>query len=204
MAADAGAQFPSGAQSDFEWDLPRWVPRPVVPADNPMNPAKVELGRRLFYDSRLSATGEFSCASCHVQALAFSDGAKVSVGATGEMHPRNSMSLTNVAYNSVQTWANPLMQHLEQQLLVPIFGENPVELGLAGKETALLQSLQNDADYRALFSQAFEEQEAVSVRNVARAIAAFERTMVSFNSPYDRYRYGGDGVASPEENRTAT
>ncbi|MEO1634341.1 MAG: MbnH family di-heme enzyme [Cyanobacteria bacterium J06631_9] len=183
---------------DFQWNLPGWVPKPVVPEDNPMNAAKVELGRRLFYDSRLSATGDFSCATCHIQALAFTDGEKVSVGATGQVHPRNSMSLTNAGYNSVQTWANPLMQHLEQQMLVPLFGEEPVELGMAGKEAELIKNLQNDANYQVLFNESFPEQASVSVRNISRAIAAFERTIVSFNSPYDSYRYGGDSTAISE------
>lgn len=182
--------------SDFVWDLPDWVPKPVVPRDNPMSVAKVELGRSLFYEPRLSVTGEFSCGACHVQGLAFTDSRTVAVGATGQSHPRNSMSLTNVAYNSVQTWANPLMQDLELQLLVPLFGEEPIEMGMAGKEVELLENLAGDPDYRAQFEVAFEDEaEPVSIRNIARAIAAFERTLVSFNSPYDRYRYGGDLTA---------
>ena len=180
---------------EFQWDLPSWVPKPMVPEDNPMSVAKVELGRQLFYEPRLSATGDFSCASCHVQALAFTDGDKISIGATGQEHPRNSMSLTNVAYNSVQTWANPLVHTLEQQLLVPLFGEEPIELGMAGKESELLADLRADASYQSQFDAAFEEEDTVSVRNISLAIAAFERTLVSFNSPYDRYRYGGDRTA---------
>lgn len=180
----------------FDWQLPNWVPKPVVPADNPMTAAKVELGRHLFYEPRLSVTGDFSCASCHLQRLSFSDGKVLPAGATGEIHPRNSMGLTNVGYNSVQTWANPLMQHLEQQLLVPLFGEEPVELGMAGRETELLQTLQADPDYPQRFRQVFgEENNPISIRNISLAIAAFERTLNSFNSPYDRYRYGGDAAA---------
>ncbi|MEM8505849.1 MAG: MbnH family di-heme enzyme [Cyanobacteria bacterium P01_D01_bin.1] len=182
--------------SDFQWDLPSWMPKPVVPDDNPMSAAKVELGRHLFYEPRLSVTSDFSCATCHVQSLAFTDGKKTSPGATGDFHRLNSMSLTNVAYNSVQTWANPLMLHLEQQMLVPLFGEDPVELGMAGKEVELLDSLKNDPEYLARFEAAFgEDDDPVSIRNVTQAIAAFERTLLSFNSPYDRYRYGGDKSA---------
>lgn len=180
---------------DFDWDLPSWVPKPVVPEDNPMSLAKVELGRALFYEPRLSATGDFSCGTCHLQSLAFADGKTLPVGVTGQAHPKNSMSLTNVGYNSVQTWANPLMQHLEQQMLVPLFGENPVELGMAGKETELLNTLQTDPTYLAQFEAAFEEDAPVSVRTISLAIAAFERTLLSFNSPYDQYRYGGDRTA---------
>ncbi len=184
------------AEADFAWNLPEWAPKPVVPADNPMTQAKVELGRHLFYEKRLSVNGRQSCASCHIQALAFTDGKAVSVGTTGEAHPRNAMSLANVAYNSVLTWANPLMRHLEQQMLVPLFGEEPVELGMAGKEAQLLALLQEDENYARLFSAAFPDaDEAVSIRNLTFAIAAFQRSLVSFNSPYDRYRYGGDSNA---------
>ncbi|MEM9007741.1 MAG: MbnH family di-heme enzyme [Cyanobacteria bacterium P01_F01_bin.86] len=179
----------------FDWQLPGWVPRPLVPEDNPMTAAKVELGRHLFYEPRLSVTGDFACASCHFQHLAFADGKTLPAGATGQIHPRNAMSLTNVGYNSVQTWANPLMQHLEQQMLVPLFGEEPVELGMAGRENELLQTLQDDSDYQRWFKAVFGDENPVTVRNLSLAIAAFERTLNSFNSPYDRYRYGGDAAA---------
>ena len=181
-------------KSTYEWkDLPEWAPKPMVPAENPMTDAKVELGRHLFYEQRLSVTGDYACATCHKQALAFTDGKPVSVGATGERHPRAAMSLTNVAYASVLTWANPLTTDLEEQLLVPMFGEEPVEMGLAGLEGQILQMLEDDLDYRQRFRAAFpDEIDPVSVANIAKAIASFERSLVSFNSPYDRYRYGGE------------
>ncbi|GAB1538866.1 di-heme enzyme [Scytonema sp. NUACC21] len=161
-----------------------------------MSAAKVELGRHLFYEKRLSITGEFSCGSCHIQAKAFADAKPVAVGATGEKHPRNSMSLTNIAYNSVLTWANPIMKDLETQLLVPLFGEHPVEMGMAGREEEILTMLRGDAMYRQFFAAAFGAQDDyISIANLAKAIAAFERTLISVNSPYDRYRYGGEANA---------
>jgi cytochrome c peroxidase len=184
------------ASPAYAWDLPAWAPRPMVPVENAMTDAKVELGRHLFYEPRLSVNGKQSCGSCHLQSLAFTDGKTVSVGTTGASHPRNSMSLANVAYNSVLTWANPLMRHLEQQMLVPLFGEEPVELGLAGQEDQLLTMLRDDVNYTRRFRAAFPDQvEAVSIRNLTFAIAAFERTLLSFNSAYDRYRYGGEPEA---------
>jgi cytochrome c peroxidase len=156
-----------------------------------MTPAKVELGRYLFYEKRLSVTGKFACASCHIQTLAFTDGKRVSAGATGEKHPRNSMSLVNVAYNPVLTWANPLMQRLETQMLVPLFGEHPVELGMAGQEDKILAMLQRDSTYQPLFAAAFGDN-AINLSNLTKALASFERTLISVNSPYDRYRYGSD------------
>ena len=187
---------------EFDWGLPIWTPKPVVPENNPMSAAKVDLGRHLFYEPRLSITGDFACGSCHLQALAFSDGKSLAVGATGEVHPRNSMSLTNVAYNSVQTWANPLMRSLEQQMLTPLFGEAPVELGMAGRENELLQSLRDDPDYVSRFKAAFGDDDPVNIHNLTRAIAAFERTLISFDSPYDRYRYGGEATAISEAAKT--
>src|SRR5579862_8771209 len=114
----------------YAWNLPKGFPKPPVPADNPMTSAKVELGRHLFYDTRLSANGKTSCATCHKQELAFTDGRAVGVGATGELHSRSVMSLVNVAYSGALTWSTPELKSLEQQALVPMFGEHPVELGL--------------------------------------------------------------------------
>lgn len=184
--------------STYQWDIPEWAPKPIVPADNPMSQEKVELGRHLFYEKRLSVTQEQSCGSCHLQSLAFTDGKTVGVGATGERHPRNSMSLANVAYNSVLTWANPLMTRMEQQALVPLFGEHPVELGMVGKEREILAMLRDDKPYRSLFAAAFGETEAINLNNMMKAIAAFERTLISFDSPYDRYRYSGEANAISE------
>lgn len=180
----------------YTWDLPEWVPRPVIPADNPMSSIKVELGRHLFYERRLSITGEVSCGSCHQQALAFSDGKAVGVGATGERHPRNSMSLTNVAYAPTLTWANPLQTRLETQALVPLFGEHPIEMGMVGREDQILAMLQRDPWYSQQFPLAFpHDRDPFTIANLTKAIAAFERILISVNSPYDHYRYGGDPQA---------
>jgi cytochrome c peroxidase len=185
--------------SDYDWNLPTWMPKPVIPKDNPMTAAKVELGRHLFYEKRLSITGNFACASCHQQSLAFTDGKKVGIGATDEPHPRNSMSLTNIAYNSVLTWANPLQKRLENQALVPLFGEHPLEMGMTGKEEEILNFLKKNPKYRQMFVTAFSnETNPISIRNLTKALACFERTLISFNSPYDRYRYGGNTQAISE------
>ncbi len=183
----------------YNWKIPPGMPKPIVPADNPMNNQKVELGRHLFYEKSLSITGKFSCASCHIQTKAFTDGKTVGVGATGEKHPRNAMSLTNIGYNSVLTWANPLMTKLEIQALVPMFGEHPVEMGMVGKEQEIITMFRQDVRYKTMFIAAFgDEKTAISISNIMKALAAFERTLISFNSPYDRYRYGGDNKAISE------
>jgi cytochrome c peroxidase len=171
-----------------------------------MSAAKVELGRHLFYDTRLSANGTQSCASCHKQAQAFTDGRLTALGSTGELHRRNSMSLANVAYAASLTWANPVVPDLEAQALLPIFGENPVELGLAGKEELLLQRLSEDARYPDMFSAAFPgESQPISMGSVVKAIAAFERTLLSGGSPYDRYTYRDElDALSPAAKRGMT
>ena len=188
----------AAAEDGYRWAIPARIPRPVVPAENPMSEAKVELGRFLFYDKRLSANGTISCASCHQQAHAFSDPRVVPTGVTGEKHPRHAMRIVNAAYLPVLTWANPTMRSLEKQALVPMFGEHPVEMGLAGRERAILATLRGDARYPGLFAAAFpSERDAMSLAGITRAIASFERALVSFDSPYDRYRYGGQPDAIP-------
>jgi cytochrome c peroxidase len=187
-------------RSSYAWDLPRWMPRPLDPRDNPTTAAKVELGRRLFYDKRLSETRTMSCSSCHLQKLAFTDGRAASVGVHGEVTPRNSMSLANVAYAPVLTWANPILQSLEQQALVPLLGRDPVELGMAGLDKELAQRLRSEPIYPPLFAAAFpeEKKEQISLASIVRALAAFQRTLISARSPYDRYRYEGDVDAISE------
>ncbi len=158
----------------------------------------MELGRYLFYDTRLSVNGQSSCATCHKQELAFTDGRAVSVGTTGEAHSRGAMSLVNVAYAGALTWSNPGSSSLEDQVLVPLLGEHPVELGRREND-GLAEALGQDARYRELFSRSFPgESGAVTIRNVARTIACFERSIISARSPYDRYHYGGEDAAVSE------
>ena len=184
------------AASTYDWNLPEGIPEPVVPANNPMSEAKVELGRHLFFDERLSGNGMQSCGSCHDQARAFTDGLAVSLGSTGESTPRNAMALANVAYNGTQTWANPALVTLESQALVPIFGEHPIELGVTNHEEEILQRFRDDAALQPMFNEAFPgESEPVSMANIVFAIASYERALLSFRSPYDRYFYGGDESA---------
>jgi cytochrome c peroxidase len=186
----AGVAVEAPAESDpetFRWELPPGFPEPQVPLDNPMTEPKVELGRRLFYDTRLSGTGTFSCATCHRQELAFTDGRPRAVGETDESHARGSMSLANAAYNASLTWADPTLDSLEQQALVPMLNEHPVELGIKGREDEILVRLQGDPRYLALFRASFpHEDDRFTLENVAKAIASFERTLISGDSAYNR------------------
>ena len=177
--------------------LPKGFPKPRVPANNPMTAAKALLGRYLFYDKRMSVNGTASCATCHRQELAFTDGRAQAVGATGELHPRGAMSLVNVAYNNAFNWSDPSVHSLEEQALKPMFSTNPVEMGVVKAD--LLRLIRSDATYRALFPQAFPgEANPFTIGNVAKAIASFERTIVSAGSAYDRFHFLGDRNAIPE------
>ncbi|GGO67250.1 MbnH family di-heme enzyme [Bowmanella pacifica] len=177
----------SPAEQVYQWNLPAGFPVPDVPADNPMSNAKVALGRALFYDTKLSANQGQACASCHQQAFAFAQPSAVAVGSTGQLHRRNSPALVNVAYLSNLTWANPKLTRLEQQLLIPLFGEHPVELGLNSHDEEVLARFAGQ-DYAPLFKAAFGDAEVTFVR-IINALASFVRSLVSFDSPFDRYAY---------------
>lgn len=182
----------TAAPTAYEWKLPRGFPAPAVPADNPMSDAKVALGRRLFFETRLSITGDYSCASCHDPARAFTDGRAISQGATGQPTANGAMALVNVAYNISFGWTKPEVQSLETQMLEPLLNEHPVELGVKGRETAVADMLSGDPTYRAGFAAAFPESGGqVTFDRIVKAIAAFERTLISGNSPFDRYVFAG-------------
>jgi cytochrome c peroxidase len=193
-AADAG---------EWRWELPRGFPEPAVPADNPMSADKVALGARLFADTRLSVTRRHSCASCHDPARAFTDGLARSRGATGATLPLNAPTLLNAAYNPSLGWRDSGIKSLEQQMRGPLFNEHPPELGLAGREAEVERSLSGDASLVAGFAAAFPDDPGpVTMDNAIRAIAAYERTLISASSPFDRYVFAGEHEAlSPAQKR---
>jgi len=176
--------------------LPPGFPAPPTPPDNPLTLDKAELGRYLFYDRRLSLNQTQSCASCHQQRIGFCDGRPHAIGSTGEEHRRNTMSLANVAYRRPLTWSDPKIMTLEQQVLIPLTNHDPIELGMDGHFDELLSRIRADDRYVRLFAVAFPGQrEPISIDNVARALASFERTLISAGSPYDRLALYGDSNA---------
>ena len=186
--------------ASYTFDLPPGFPAPSVPADNPMSEQKVELGRHLFYDTRLSGNQTQSCASCHFADRAFTDGKANPVGSTGDVVKRNAQTLANVAYWSTYTWANPTLATLEEQALVPIFGELPTELGVTPVADEVEQRFRDDADYQALFAAAFpDDVEPVTLQNAVKALASFQRVLISGNSAFDRYFDGGDADAISDD-----
>jgi len=202
LGSGCGSSDAASVPEEWVWDLPENVLPPRVPEDNPMSEAKVELGRFLFYDQRLSANETQSCASCHRQELAFTDGLARAQGSTGEIHPRNSMMLANVGYAASLTWANDILDLLEEQALVPMFGETPVELGMAGMEEELLRRMRDDGRYPEMFAAAFpRDEDPIVLGNITKAIGAFQRQLTSFNSKYDRWTLGDRTALNASEQR---
>ena len=175
--------------SDDLLRLPAGFPTPKIPADNPMRAAKVALGQRLFYDVRLSLNRSMSCASCHRQQLAFTDGRRRAVGATGESHRRNTPALANVAYAASLGWANAEIRRLADQHLIPMTNRNPIELGFDQVLDARLIELNGDPIYRALIAPSFDGEANLDLVRIAQAIASFVRTLISGNSAFDRLLY---------------
>jgi cytochrome c peroxidase len=168
-----------------------------------MSDAKVALGRKLFFEPSLSVTGQYSCATCHQPSRAFTDGRRVSIGAMGDATPTNAMSLTNVAYNVSFGWSTPDVRSLEDQMRQPMLNDHPIEMGLKGRERQVLSHLVADRTWRAAFVAAFPEANGkFELDHLIKAIATFERTLISGQSPFDKYVFDGKHDAlTPEAKR---
>ncbi|MCD6012328.1 MAG: cytochrome peroxidase [Flavipsychrobacter sp.] len=159
------------------------------PADNPLTAEGVELGRKLFYEKMLSNDNSISCASCHKQEFGFDDPAPFSKGTNGTLGGRNAMAIINLGYNTGFFW-DGRRNTLEGQAHDPV--TNPVEMANTWPEVT--KRLQNSSEYRLLFFKAFGIT-VIDSNHVVKAIAQFERTMISFDSRFDRYYYMGDSSA---------
>ena len=176
-------------------EVPLGLPPVPVPPDNPITPAKVVLGKRLFSDTRFSADGTVSCATCHDPKMAFVDGLPVSEGIKGLKGTRNAPTVINAAYYTSQFW-DGRRKTLEEQALDPFV--NPVEHGLKSHEP-IVKICREDPVYRKAFKEAFGiGPQEITIDHVVKAIAAFERTVIAGNSPFDRYYFGGEENAISE------
>lgn len=182
-AGGAGVALPKGLPGDL-WEI-------LVPPDNAVTPEKVELGRRLYYDKRLSADGTVSCATCHDPEKGFADGKKVGEGISGKKGARNSPTVLNAMFNEFQFWDGRAAT-LEEQAKGPMI--NPVEMGMKDHD-AVVAAVAKDPSYAAEFQRIFGR--AVSIDDIAAAIATFERTVVSGDSAFDRFQ-AGDKLALSE------
>lgn len=178
----------SGLQRDF--------PATNETDANSTTPEKVELGRLLFFDPVLSQNNDMSCASCHNPDLGFGDGMQQAIGANGKTLPRNAMSLWNVVYNTNFFWDGRAAT-LEEQTNTPI--TNPDEMAATPSE--IEADLKAIPAYAPLFEKAFGSADSVTYENVQNAIAAFERTLISNNSPFDRYAAGDINALTPAQRR---
>lgn len=172
---------------------PLGLPAIPVPADNTQTPEKVALGDKLFHDTRFSTTGKVSCATCHDQGKAFTDSPlKVSEGIEQLTGTRNAPTVINAAFNPTQFW-DGREGTLESQSLQPFV--NPVEMGLPDHRP-ILAVVHSDPQYREMFQAAFGRHgQDIGMAEVSMAIAAFERTVVAGDSPFDRWHFGGDDGA---------
>lgn len=169
------------------------LPRLEAPADNPPSPAKIELGRKLFFSKDLSGDRSMSCASCHNPANGFSDAKRRAVGFRGKELSRHTPSVLNAAYDSYQFW-DGRARSLEQQAAGPITSTEEMNLP---DETELVRRLNSDPTYRQGFEAVFAE--APSLKNVSKAIAAYERTLIIANSRFDRYAAGDKNALTLHE-----
>lgn len=175
---------------------PLGLPPVPVPADNPVTPAKVALGDKLFHDQRFSATGDVACSTCHERTKGFTDSPlKTSQGIRKLTGTRNAPTVANAAYFTSQFW-DGRSADLEDQAQHPFV--NPVEMALPDHEP-ILRIVRSDPEYVRLFREAFAREPAqVSLVDVQQAIATFERTLVFGDSPFDRWYYGGEAGAMSE------
>jgi cytochrome c peroxidase len=180
-------KFPLGIPGDF-WEL-------LIPAENPMTAAKVELGRTLYFDPRLSADNTVSCATCHDPAFGFADQEKVAVGIKKQKGARNSPTVLNSVFNEFQFWDGRAAS-LEEQAKGPL--TNPVEMGMPSND-ALIAKLKGIPEYAKSFKDVFGGD--ITLDRLAQAIAAYERTLLSGDSPFDRFSAGDKSAISESARR---
>jgi cytochrome c peroxidase len=151
--------------------------------------ARIELGRRLFYDADLSRDGTMACATCHEQHHGFADGNRTHPGVTDEAGRRNVLGLANVGQFTRLTWADLRQTSLAKQAAVPVFGTHPVEMGMQGMAAEIPKRLGRDPCYIQMFTAAFPKSDKrITFDKVATALASFEKTLVSRDTPFDRGR----------------
>lgn len=186
----------AGPAAAMNWQaLPEQAP---APKDNPTTAAKVELGKHLFFDPRFSATGTVSCNSCHNVMAGGDDNRAVSMGVHGKTGGRSAPTVWNSAFSSVQFWDGRAAS-LEEQAKGPVVAD--VEMGMASLEAAM-KRVRAIPGYRPMFEQAFPgEKDPMTIPNAAKAVAAYERTLITPNSPYDRYVKGDTTAMTAQQVR---
>jgi len=176
-------------ESTLSTAAPLGLPELVIPAHNPQTPEKIALGDKLFHDNRLSSTGEVACQSCHLDGIAFHDGRPVPRGVNMAHGTRNAPTVINAAYMKTLFW-DGRVNSLEQQAHGPLL--NPVEHGLKS-DNEILDIVRSDPDYISQFQSAFSDAvPAITITNLTKAIACYERTIIAGNSSFDRWYFTGE------------
>jgi cytochrome c peroxidase len=182
-------------RSQDQIGLPAELTKSVIPPGSPLTPAVASLGEKLFFESRLSGDGTVACATCHDPARAFTDRRPVSIGINGRAGQRNAPTILNALYNKTQFW-DGRVNTLEEQAALPI--TNPFEMGATSLGEAIAR-IASDADYQRQFAQAFSR--GVSQQDILTAVATYERTLVSFDSPFDHFIAGEQNAISDAAKR---
>lgn len=183
-------EVPPPTVADREWRLPSEIP---MPADNVSTPARVELGKALFFDARLSGSANMACVSCHLPNLGWADGKKTAVMTSGEVLGRASPTILNTAFNTIYMW-DGRKKSLEDQAMGPHKHLSVADFNAASARFAKM------TDYQRMFAAAYPG-EPINQTTISRALAAFERTLVSRDSPFDRWLAGDTKALTPEQYR---
>lgn len=194
---DGGRHDSSLVKTPYTWQaLPASAPSP---GDNPLTAEKIRLGRMLFFDTRLSADGTLSCASCHEISSdkGGGDGLRASIGIGGQQGTRNAPTVLNAAFQKVLFWDGRATS-LEDQAKGPLI--NPIEMGMPSLDR-VVATVSGIAEYIEPFAAAFPAQPSVTIDNIAKAIAAYERTLITPDSPYDRFVKGDSSALSAQQIR---
>ena len=165
--------------------IPSWFPEMPIPADNQLTKARIDLGRKLFYDTRLSRDNSISCATCHLLDQAFTDGIPIAIGIEDRLGLRNTPTLANVGYTD-RMFMDGGVTTLELQAQSPIFTHEEMDFTIA----EFLVRIEDDGEYERMFDEAYGQPPGAF--GISRGIAAFERTFISANSRFDRYEYQND------------
>lgn len=192
----AAAASPQGFQAQIPFGLPADLWNELIPADNPMTPNKIALGEKLYFDKRLSIDQTVSCATCHDPATALAEINAVGVGIQNKKGARNSPTVLNSMFNESQFW-DGRAPTLEEQAKLPII--NPIEMGMPD-HAAVVKRVSEIAEYQKEFADVFGK-DGITIDTIAKAIAAFERTQLSGNSPFDRFIAGDQKAISEAAKR---
>lgn len=188
--------FSQPLSNSYVLSLPPGVLEPIIPEDNPLTKGKIDLGKKLFFDKRLSADDTTSCATCHDPEKGLADGKAIAVGIKDRKGTRNSPTVLNAAFFDTQFWDGRAIT-LEEQAKQPII--NPKEMGMLSHDV-LAEKISNTPEYKTSFKEVFGT-DKITIDHIVMAIASFERTLITFNTPFDRFIAGKNDAISASAQR---